>query len=215
MSRIICGWYTPDYAKWAEGLAASCKKHGERFDLVAVDKNGDSWETETQRKPNMIRRAMRAHAGQDLIIFVDVDATIQSPLDELELYLHGDVAFYGRAKMRTRNHLYFRSGTVLVRPRSAAEPFVGAWQRIAEASPPGTVDQDSLITAMELSPDTTFQMLPLEYCATVYDIGKGLIKQRDVKILHESASAETPELKEGWFSKRRRRLGSWLMEGAT
>lgn len=212
-SRIVCGWYTPDYRQWAERLAASCATHGERADLVAVDKRHASWEAETQRKPLLVRDALKAHGDVDMIAFLDVDCVLREPLDAMQQWFTGDVALYGRSKIRTRQHLWFRSGTLLLRPQRAATlAFVDEWCRQAEVGGAGTVDQDSIILAMERSPATLFQMLPLRYCATVYDVDKGLIDHDDAVILHDSASTVGQVRKESRAAKKWRRLKAWLAE---
>lgn len=204
VSRIVCGWYTPDYAKWAEGLAASCDRAGEAHDLVAVDKKHAGWEAETQRKPFMVRDALARHRDKDLIVFLDVDATVEKPLSELQRDFRGDIGLYCKSRLRTRRHVFFRSGTIVLAPNRHAGALVDAWCTEAERSGRGTVDQDSLLLAVEAATTATLQMLPIGYCATKHDIENGLAKAEEVTILHEQASF-TSAVKESWFSKRVRR----------
>lgn len=212
MSRIVCGWYTPDYAKWADGLAASCKQVGEAFDLVAVEKRSGGWESETQRKPTMVRDALLKHGDKDLIVFVDVDATVEKPLDDLQRSFRGDIGLYCRARVRTRRQIFFRSGTIALTPGRHADAFIDAWCIEAERSEYGTVDQDSLLRAVENATSATLQMLPIAYCATRHDIENGLVAVDQVAIMHEQASFTSTQ-KELWLSKRTRRVMSALKGG--
>lgn len=209
MSRIVCGWYTPDYAKWADELAASCTRVGESFDLVAVEKRTGGWESETQRKPLMVRDALVKHGDKDLIVFIDVDATVEKPLDELQRSFRGDIGLYCRARVRTRRHIFFRSGTIALTPGEHTSAFIDAWCVEAGQSEYGTVDQDSLLRAVEQAKNATLQMLPIAYCATKHDIENGLVAFEQVVILHEQASFSSAE-KESWLSKRTRRVISAL-----
>jgi hypothetical protein len=209
VSRIVCGWYTPDYAKWADELAASCTRVGESFDLVAVEKRTGGWESETQRKPLMVRDALVKHGDKDLIVFIDVDATVEKPLDELQRSFRGDIGLYCRARVRTRRHIFFRSGTIALTPGEHTSAFIDAWCVEAGQSEYGTVDQDSLLRAVEQAKNATLQMLPIAYCATKHDIENGLVAFEQVVILHEQASFSSAE-KESWLSKRTRRVISAL-----
>lgn len=212
MSRIICGWYTPDYSRWAEGLAASCEQAGEVCDLAPVEKCDGGWEAETQRKPFMVRNALKKHADQDLIVFIDVDATVEKPLDGLQLSFRGDIGLYCRARVRTRRHIFFRSGTIVLSPGRNTTAFIDAWCEAAGRSGYGTVDQDSLLHAVESATGATLQVLPIAYCATKHDIDNGLVAIEDVAILHEQASFSSTQ-KESWLSKRSRRIMSALKYG--
>lgn len=212
MNRIVCGWYTPDYAKWADGLAASCRQVGEAFDLMAVEKRPRGWEAETQRKPLMVREALARHGDKDLIVFVDVDATVERPLDDLQRLFRGDIGLYCRARVRTRRHIFFRSGTIALRPGQHTSAFIDAWCDEAGQSAYGTVDQDSLLHAVERATNATLQMLPIAYCATKLDVRNGHIGIERVAILHEQASF-TSAKKESWLSKRKRRVLSVLRGG--
>lgn len=212
MSRIVCGWYTPDYAKWADGLAASCRQLGESFDLTAVEKRSKGWEAETQRKPLMVRDALAKHGDKDLIVFMDVDATVEKPLDELQRVFRGDIGLYCRARVRTRRHIFFRSGTIALKPGEHTRAFIDAWCVAAGQSAYGTVDQDSLLRAVEDATSATLQMLPIAYCATKLDVQNGHVAMEHVAILHEQASFTSAQ-KESWLSKRTRRVMSALKGG--
>jgi hypothetical protein len=212
VSRIVCGWYTPDYAKWADGLAASCRRVGEAFDLVAVEKRPGGWESETQRKPLMVRDALIKHGDKDLIVFVDVDATVEKPLDELQRSFRGDIGLYCRARVRTRRQIFFRSGTIALTPGQHTSAFIDAWCAEARQSERGTVDQDSLLQAVEKATSATLQMLPIAYCATRHDVEHGHLTVEQAVILHEQASFSSTQ-KESWLSKRTRRVMSALKGG--
>lgn len=213
MNRIVCGWYTPDYSKWAEGLAASCEHVGESFDLVAVEKRSGGWEAQTQRKPFMVRDALLRHADKDLIVFIDVDATVEKPLDDLQRSFRGDIGLYCLARVRTRRQIFFRSGTIALSPGRNTTAFIDAWCDAAGRSSYGTVDQDSLLHAVERATKATLQMLPIAYCATKHDIENGHVAIEQVAILHEQASFSSKQ-KELWLSKRTRRVMSALKYGA-
>lgn len=205
MSRIVCGWYTPDYAHWAKGLADSCDRFGEAHDLLAVNKANKSWEAETQRKPFMVLDALNKHSDKHLIVFLDVDAVLLKPLDELQQALRGDVGMYCVSRLRTRRQLFFRSGTLALTPNQHTRKFIEAWCEHARSSGHGTVDQESLINAVEAATSAAIQALSVTYCATKGDLKQGIVKLEEVAILHEQASFASTQ-KESWFSKRRRRL---------
>jgi hypothetical protein len=212
VSRIVCGWYTPDYKKWADALAASCDRVGEPHDLVAVDKKHTGWEAETQRKPFMVREALRKHRDKSMILFLDVDNTLEKSLDELQRIFRGDIGVFCRSRMRTRRQVFFVSGTIAIKPNEHAAAFIDAWCDEASKSGRGSVDQDSFVSAVEAATTVTLQMLPVGYGATTLDIKRGSVAREDVTILHEQASF-VAAVKESWLSKRTRRFATLLRGG--
>lgn len=205
MDRIVCAWYTPDYSHWAEKLAASCDRAGEKHDLIGVAKTHAGWEAETQRKPFMVRDAVRKYAACSLVVFVDADCTIEKSLDGLQQSFHADIGVYCRSVMRTRRQVFFRSGTIALSPNERTYQFLDHWCAAAGDSHHGTVDQDSFAVAVETATLTRIQFLPIAYCTTRKDIAQNLAASSDAVILHDHASLESAD-KESWFSKRWRRM---------
>ena len=143
---------------------------------------------------------------------IDVDATDEKPLDSLQRSFRGDIGLYCRARVRTRRHIFFRSGTIVLSPGRSTTAFIDAWCEAAGCSGYGTVDQDSLLHAVESATGATLQVLPIAYCATKHDIDNGLVAIEDVALLHEQASFSSMQ-KESWLSKRSRRIMSALKYG--
>lgn len=179
---------------------------------MAVEKRPKGWEAETQRKPLMVREALARHGNKELIVFVDVDATVERPLDDLQRSFRGDIGLYCRARVLTRRHIFFRSGAIALKPGEQTSGFIDAWCEEAGQSAYGMVDQDSLLRAVERATNVTLQMLPLAYCATKLDVQNGQVAIDKVAILHEQASF-TSAKKESWLSKRKRRVLSALRGG--
>ena len=179
---IVCGWYTPDYAAWADKLIASLDAHGIPHDFVECPKLPGSWEANTMAKPAQLLAAMDRHPSK-CIVFLDVDCTVLGDLAPLA-GIGGDVGFYMRTKWRRSGGMRFgaRSGTVVVRPTAKARAYVYAWIDAAAEAPWGDVDQSAQMIAMGRAPSTSFTMLGLEWCATFEDDATAPV------ILHDSAS---------------------------
>lgn len=194
---VVCGWYTPDYAKWYERLERSLDLYDQPLDFVPVAKAPDGrWETTTMLKAGEILKAMDRNPGKT-IVFIDVDCTVQGDLSPLT-QLRGDVAFFINPRRKTAGHTkaHIRSGTIVLKPVPAARRFVERWAALSAEPRYGDVDQDSLMLAMDTS-GVTFEQLDVRWCCTSRDACA------DPIIRHDSASKALPKI-----STTRRRVVS-------
>lgn len=192
LSRIVCGWYTPDYSTWADRLRANLSRLGERHDFMRADTVPGGWERQTLRKPSMLLAAMDAHPS-DIVIFLDVDCEVLSSLAPLA-DVRGDVAMHFRCRFLRDGtpRLNARSGTLVVRPTARARAFVETWGNLSAAAPLGSVDQRTLPAAIATTPGLTVEALDVAFCAVSSD---GVA---DPVILHDNASRSTSKIP-GWM----------------
>lgn len=166
---VVCGWYTPDYAFWADRLRRSLEAVGAPHDFVEVEMSGAGWERTTMRKASEVRKALLRHPDKT-VIFVDVDCTVNGPLTPLSR-IDGDVGFFIRTRFRKNGSakIGIRSGTIVVRPVKRALDFVDAWIAEGANARSYSVDQDSLMVALGRVPGLTITALGVEWCATEGD----------------------------------------------
>jgi hypothetical protein len=160
MSVIACGWYTPDYAIFVAPLLASLEAYGNRHDFVPVAKCNGGWERNTLQMADQIRAAMERHPD-DVIVFLNVDATVRGSLALLAEEVTADVAFSLRAKRKPwgRCVMHPNTGTVVFRPTLGAREFVERWSELSSKAVWGDTDQLSLTLAIAQSPHTSLQPL--------------------------------------------------------
>ncbi|MBA4132530.1 MAG: hypothetical protein C0519_14040 [Hyphomicrobium sp.] len=184
-SFIVCGWYTPDYACWWDKLRPTLKAVGAPHDFVEVTKAAGGWERNTMRKPAQIAAAFDRHP-EKTVIFIDVDCTVLSPLDELA-GISGDIGVYIRTRFRSNGEpkLGPRSGTMVFQPTIGARRFVEAWIAEGRNAAKYGVDQDSLAVALGRVPGLSVTTLGVEWCAVPAD------NCDSPKILHDSASRDS------------------------
>jgi hypothetical protein len=144
---IICGWFTADYRPWAERFAASLRRHGAPYDLIEAEKDRRGWEATTRMKPAIVQGFLEKYPGKALILS-DVDALAMgdlSPLADLDC----DIALRLQAKrLRGRNMIVPRSGTVVLYLGWRTFAFVETWRRHCEAAPYGDTDESCLNLAL-------------------------------------------------------------------
>jgi hypothetical protein len=180
---------------WATQLKHSLDHWRTPHDIVEVSPVADRWEGETLRKASQLQDAMRRHPDK-VIVFVDVDCIVQGDISELA-NLSGDVAVRMRARVRRRGlhngryTMHANTGTIVVKPTDGARAFVQKWVEHSEAARFGDVDQTSFLTAMEASPDTSFQPLAWQWSATM---------QRPGLITHDQASKQTRKI--NWLDRQ-------------
>lgn len=181
---MVCGWYTPDYAKWVAPLRLSLDRVHAPHDFVCVERERGGWELNTLRKPAMMEEAMRRHPGKT-IIFLDVDAVVTGSLDELAS-INADIGVHFTIKVKSNgNHaLFARSGTMVLKPTRMARNFVSTWRSLSSGAPFGWVDQSTLLEAVLQTPGVTIEQLDVRYCATRKDLVERPI------VLHDNASAK-------------------------
>lgn len=186
--RVVCAWYTPDYAHWADALKVGLDRHGERHDIVEVEKMAGGWERNTMRKPHQIMAAMKRHPT-DTVIFLDVDCEVLESLAALAK-IKGDIGLYFCAKVMRNGvaRINARSGTIVLRNTPAATRFVRKWMELGRRAPKGTVDQHTLPIAIAETPDLSVTMLDNRFCAIPCD------KVINPVILHDNASRNTPKI---------------------
>jgi hypothetical protein len=149
-------------------------------------------------KPTQVLFALQRHAGKT-VIFIDVDARVLAPLNELA-EIRGDVGFHIRTRYRRHGGMRFRvrSGTLVFQPTDAAMGFATHWAETAREAPWGGVDQEALTVALGRMPGVSFTVLDNRFCAVEAD------KCDDPVILHDSASRNVRKLK---------RWQRWLRRG--
>jgi hypothetical protein len=198
-SLIVCGWFTPDYAHWADRLISSLDTAGVRHDIVAVPKLSGGWERNTCRKAGYLLEAMDRHPGE-VIVFLDVDCVVRGDLSALT-EIGGDVAFRLAARIKLgRARMQPRSGTVVVKPTPAARAFVEKWKHFSAIASYGDIDESTLAQAMETSPGVTISPLPYHWCAMESCAAN--------EIVHDTASKNT--YKASHKMRRLVRAWSWL-----
>ena len=185
---IVCGFYTPDYRTWAERLIASLDAHAAPHDIVLRAKLPGGWEANTMAKAQAVLDAMDRHPDK-VIIFIDVDCEVRGDLSPLS-QLSGDVAFYVQTRRRSNGGIRFRvrSGTLVIKPTSAARRFVETWVVVSATAQYGDVDQTTLMLAIGLVPGASFTPLDAKWCATAGDHVPSAL------ILHDQASRDTPKV---------------------
>ena len=185
---IVCGWYTPDYAKWAHPLRDNLDRLGIDHDFVEVEKLDGGWEHNTMRKPGQILAAMYRHPNRT-IVFLDVDCAVLEPLDALA-GINDDVAVHFRCKMLKDGtpRLNTRSGTLVINPTRKAAEFVAVWHNLSVNAPRGCVDQRTLPMAIATTPGLSMHVLDVRYCAVPSDGASKPV------ILHDSASRATAKV---------------------
>jgi hypothetical protein len=194
---LACGYFTPDYRLWAEGLAKSLSGHNAPYHLFATPKLGGGWEINTRAKPAAILKAMARYPDK-VLVWLDVDCEVHSDLSPLA-NLRADVAAYAhtkRSKRRRRVRYNVWSGTMVFRPTAQARAFVEAWCDNADSGPRFDHDQESLLLTLGTTPSVTFEVLPKIWCAVEHE------NIRDPVVLHSSAGAEQFK-----FSRLLRKVG--------
>lgn len=179
---VVCGWYTPDYAHWADRLKGSLERFSQPYDLVQVEKPArECWEQTTLRKAREVLLAMQRNPGKT-IVMLDVDCVVAGDLRPLS-NLRGDLAFYFHPRRRRSGHAKtsVRSGTLVVKPTAEATRFVERWASLSERSRFGDVDQDTLLLALETA-GVLFEQLDVKWCCTKSD------NCESPMILHDCAS---------------------------
>jgi len=174
-------------------LVADLEGLGHAHDFVEVEPYGGwSWEKTTLRKAHEAGKAMDRHPNK-LVVFLDVDARVLRPLDDLVNRWRGDVGFYIRTSIRKTGgvKIRIRSGTMVLANTPQARHFVDVWEAESRSAPRGEVDQAALQVALGKQLAATYRPLPLEYCATEGD------RCHNPAILHDQAS------------KGVRKVGNW------
>ncbi len=161
MSRptIVAGWYTPDYAHYANALIASLIQHGTPETLirfVSVEKPNQGWARNAGRKPSMILRAMDANPDVRLL-WIDVDCVVRkNPIPfvttiEADLTLH----FVGRI-IDKFGYTFLTTATMVINP--SARPLIERWAQLATEFP-NVDDEATLALAIPLEAGATVGVL--------------------------------------------------------
>jgi hypothetical protein len=208
MGVIVCGWYTPNYAKWARQIEANLADLGLPYDFVCVEKQGKYWQTVTLMKAQQALDAMHRHPDKTIVL-LDVDCQVLSAqaIRDME-NLPGDVGFYLRTRFRRAGKVRFgaRSGTMFFKPTAGARAFVLKWAELSQKAPPYSVDQDSLAVALGKTP-TQVYFLDVRYCAVASD------NIADPYVAHSNAAATSiTESANKWRRAFYRNLW-WIMRG--
>ena len=186
---IVCGYYTPDYARWLPSLTASLDAHGLPHDFVMTYKLTSGWEANTRVKPMHILDAMSRHPSS-VIIFLDVDCLVRGDLSPLA-NLHGDVALNLTIQRQRGRGIWLRAraGTLVMKPNLRARQFVHSWIDHCQQATYGEDDETALSRTLISHSDVTIQQLHPRWRATA-----GSLKPDDI-IIHDSASRGLPKVR--------------------
>lgn len=121
---VITGFYTPNYSSIAANLVRSLDAHAVCHRIYAVEPIGATWQGETLRKPQIVLRAMADHPDT-VVVFMDVDCTVNGPLDPL--VSNADIGLHFFQKGRRR--VITSSRVVAFRPTPCARRVVELWQK--------------------------------------------------------------------------------------
>jgi hypothetical protein len=186
---LVCGYFTPDYRRWAETLAVSLRHHNAPYHLFATTRAG-TWEANSRQKPAAILNAMDRYPDK-VIVWLDVDCQVLGDLSPLA-DLRADFAAYTRTrqpKWRRRQRFLVKSGTMVFKPTEAARAFVSEWSKNATRAQPWDSDQHSLLKTFGEMSGVTFQRLPHTWCAVVGE------RHADGKPIIQHASAAREQTK--------------------
>ena len=197
---VVGAWFTPDYAHWTVPFRQSLEEVGASYHILACDRVGSGWESETMQKPRVVRRLMSENPGKTVVL-LDVDCQVRKCPSQLVDNVSGDVAAYIRAKRtgrgKDRARIKVMSGTMVFRPTAGARRFVEAWEAAGAECDAFDVDQTSLMIALGRATNFTFQPLPSEWCDF-----EGLNAQP--AIVHDHASEDSPRA--SWLQRSMARL---------
>jgi hypothetical protein len=189
---IVCGWFTPDYAPFADKLRANLDRLGEPHDFVPAPKRNGGWEANTMAKAQHVLDAMDRHPGKT-VIFLDVDCDVNATLAPLAQG-RADLGFFVQEATRKngRARALVRSGTLALKP--TARLFVERWAELSCNPAYGDVDQDALTLALA-TPNVTFEHIDVRWCCTESDVCSNPV------VMHHFASRGSAKI-----SHTRRRL---------
>lgn len=161
MSFIVCAWYTPDYARWAERFKMSASRHCTALDLVEVEKPKKGRESVTRLKAKMALSFFDNHPGKTIILS-DVDAEVIGDLSPLSR-VGGDIGLRIQTKrVFGRTVCLPRSGTVVINPTTASRHLLHNWVNETHSAMPGDTDEACLMHAISKTPLLSLTNLSLE-----------------------------------------------------
>jgi hypothetical protein len=153
-----------DYQKTIRHCADACEVFG--YDMKVYDLGGlgfgelfnDPRGTSKYRvvvstvKPELIQRGMTHAAPGEMVAWIDGDAPLIAPIDEVEDDLSFDVGVTVRKKRVNRKTHYINAGVIFVRNAAAGQRFIQQWKDTLpsltdpnpEKKPGGICDQTTL-----------------------------------------------------------------------
>lgn len=157
--EIICSYFTPDYAAWADRLRASLAGSGVPFDLMAVEKRPGGWEANTMLKPRMVLQAMTKHPTKK-VVFVDADAVLAGDITKLT-QASADVSLYWRAKRKRGGRVVLKpmSGTLVIRDNDRSRRFIENWIAATTECAFDDTDETALALAITRTPGLTIEAI--------------------------------------------------------
>lgn len=189
---VVCAWFTPDYALYAERFRQSLIEHGAPHDLIEVEKpKGAGWEKITRLKPSIMTNFIEKHPGKTIVLS-DVDALCRgelAPLADLEC----DVAFkFGLKRLRGRYMLTPRSTVVVVKPTELAHRLIVNWTQTSANASFGDTDESSLTHALGKTPGLRI--------ASLEGIADELLTHYSASMRNESVKASHLKRAAAWFA---------------
>lgn len=157
-SIVVCAYFTPDYAGWADKLRASLVDSGFPFDLIETPKSAGGWERNTMLKPAMVLEAMRRHPTKT-VVFVDADAVVTGDLTKL--VSDADIALYWRAKRKRAGRIVLKpmSGTLVIKNNDRARRFIENWNAATAECRFDDTDETALALAISRTPGITISTI--------------------------------------------------------
>lgn len=160
---IICGWYTPNYAPYAERLKETIPK-GLRFDFTAMLSSTLNWATLTRLKARMALRFRETYSNETLML-IDVDAEIIGNADDIVNICASGADVSVRVSSRPdKGSLYWPNSALLVlQPTKYCNEMLHHWAYLCESvTDKFTDDEHCLARAMAETPGLIVRALPVE-----------------------------------------------------
>ena len=140
---MIISFYTPGYAEEAATLRQSAERLGYQIEITAIEEQG-GWEANCAMKSRVVRDALKKH---EQVLFLDADARIQAPIDDLlkphdGIRLHIVTAdqfkpgwFAQRYRYHAVKHGMWNSGVMSIRRSPEVMQLMDAWVDMVEKRP--------------------------------------------------------------------------------
>lgn len=194
MSYIVTGFYTPNYAHFADTFRRNLNEYSISHKLYAVDPIGETWIAQPLRKPSIILQAMAEYPGRPVIL-MDIDCSVHGDLSPL-IVGDFDVSFTIVPRDPPKK-VICSSHVVVCHPTDNTARFLSAWKSRCDAAIEKISrmrvsrhrlfarnlikenDERLLMHALADVPELHLKLLPGEYSGTV--------AKPDALVTHESA----------------------------
>jgi len=162
--KVVAFVTSPEYAKLAEGLEASCEKWEIPFTLYECD-HKPTWAENVNYKPEIVRQALESSNG-DPVLYVDADAYLYAYPELLRNPDQDFAAYYQSPKQPCGGSLWFR-------PSKRMKAVVDLWCRLVEERPNHADDWVNLRDALDSD-----RYLPKLHLPPAYNWHPATMRQR-------------------------------------